>query len=285
MKISVITVCFNAAATIGDALRSVAAQDWPAVEHIIVDGASTDETLKIVAQNQHDSMRVASEPDKGLYDAMNKGVSLSSGDLIGFLNADDFFCRADALSLIARRASEQPCDAVSGAVAIVKPDDVFHVTRAYSATSFRPRMLRFGHALPHPGFYARRSVFERIGAFNLEFRLAADFEWMVRFFLVHGLRAATLPNTIVGMREGGLTTAGFGANVRSNKEMDRALRRNGFSSHELLIWAKYSLKTLQWLAPANEYPPPDPASLLSLFGSSDPVTAGACPQLGDSQEV
>jgi glycosyltransferase involved in cell wall biosynthesis len=262
MKISVVTVSYNAASTISDTLKSVAAQNWPEIEHIVVDGASSDDTLSIVAKNSHPSLRIISEPDKGLYDAMNKGVVAATGDIVGFLNADDFYCRTDALSLIARAASSSHCNAVSAAIAIVRRDNISRPVRAYEAISFRPWMLRFGHMPPHPGFFARKSVFDSVGPFDTRYRIGADFDWMVRFFLAHQQTATALRETIVGMRQGGVSTAGIGSHARINKEAHIALRGHGYWSSELLIWAKYAAKTWQWVIPANFYPPSEELSLL-----------------------
>ncbi|MFZ4688446.1 MAG: glycosyltransferase family 2 protein [Polymorphobacter sp.] len=256
MKISVITVAYNAAATIADTCASVAAQDYPEIEHIIIDGGSSDATAAIVAANARAGHVFVSEPDKGLYDAMNKGVARATGDLIGFLNADDFFCRTDAVSLIAAAAADPSADAVSGAVAIVAADDVSRLSRAYPPTPFAPWMLRLAHMPPHPGFYTRRSAMARVGGFDPAIRIGADFDWMVRFFAVERLRACPIPETLVTLREGGLSNQGFASRTAISREALATLSRHKLLSFAPLVWAKYPVKALQFVVPPRGWPAP-----------------------------
>ncbi len=258
MKISVITVAYNAAVTIGDTCASVAAQTGAEVEHIIVDGGSTDATAAVVAATAKPGHRFVSERDDGLYDAMNKGVALASGDLIGFLNADDFFCRTDATALIARTAAASPLDAaVSGAVAIVRAGDPSKLTRAYPPTPFAPWMLRFAHMPPHPGFYVRRQAMTKVGPFDPAIRIGADFDWMIRFFARHRLTAAPLPQTLVTLRDGGLSNQGFASRREINAQALASLRRHGLAALPPLVWAKYLAKAAQFVIPPVEWPAPE----------------------------
>jgi glycosyltransferase involved in cell wall biosynthesis len=257
MKISVITVAWNAGATIGGACASVAAQDYPELEHIIIDGGSKDDTAAAVAAHARPGHVFVSEPDKGLYDAMNKGLARATGDLIGFLNADDFFCRTDAMSIVARAAAAAPrADAISGGVAIVAEDDVTRLTRAYPAAPFSPWMLRLAHMPPHPGFYARRSAFDRVGGFDPAIRIGADFDWMVRFFAVNGLVAQPIPETLVTLREGGLSNQGLASRAAISREALATLKRHQLLSLTPLVWAKYPVKALQYVVPAKGWPAP-----------------------------
>lgn len=247
MKISVVTVAYNAAATIEDTIRSVAAQDWPDYEHIIIDGASKDETLARVEALEHAKLRVISEPDRGLYDAMNKGLHLASGDLIGFLNADDFYCRTDALRLIAGAAARTKREAVSAGVVVVDPDRIARVVRHYAARGFRPWMARLGHMPPHPGFFVRREAAEVVGLFETEFRTASDFDWMVRFFLVHKMSVILLSDTVTAMRAGGQSQRLPGIRL-ALRESAASLNRHGFPLGSRCLWAKYVLKAPSFLA-------------------------------------
>jgi glycosyltransferase involved in cell wall biosynthesis len=257
MKISVITVAWNAGATIGEACASVAAQDWPDVEHIIIDGGSADGTAAAVAANARPGHIFVSEPDKGLYDAMNKGVARASGDLIGFLNADDFYCRTDALRLVAQAALADPeAAAIAGAVAIVRADNAAQLTRAYPPKPFSPWMLRLAHMPPHPGFYTRRAAMARVGGFDPGIRIGADFDWMVRFFAIERLRAATIPETLVTLREGGLSNQGLASRTAIAAEALATLGRHGLLSLAPLVWAKYPVKALQYVVPAHGWPAP-----------------------------
>ncbi len=263
MKISVVTVAYNAAATIGDTLRSVAAQSFSKggvdVEHIVIDGGSTDGTAAIVAAHARPGTIFVSEPDKGLYDAMNKGRARATGDLVGYLNADDFFCRIDAAQLIAAAATANPgAAAISGSVAIVAARDPSKLRRAYPAAPFAPWMLRFGHMPPHPGFYTRTAAFDRIGGFDPTIRTGADFEWMLRFFIRERLAAETIPETLVTLRDGGITNDGFGSRRRINAEALASLRRAGIASSAPLIWSKYLAKAAQLVVRPRGWPAPLP---------------------------
>lgn len=257
MKITVITVAYNAAKTIADTCASVAAQTHPDIEHIIIDGGSSDDTAAIVAANARPGHVFVSEPDNGLYDAMNKGIARATGDLIGFLNADDFFCRTDATALIAAAATANPAaDAVCGAVAIVAADDVTILRRAYPSKSFAPWMLRFGHMPPHPGFYARRDAMAAIGSFDSTLRICADFDWMLRFFHVNRLAMTAVTPTLVTMRDGGVSSQGWASRRLLNSEIVAALRRRGIASASALVWSKYLAKSGQIVSRPQCWPAP-----------------------------
>jgi glycosyltransferase involved in cell wall biosynthesis len=246
MKISVITVLHNARNTISDTIASVRSQDYPDFEHILIDGASTDGSIAQIYRSRHDKLVLVSEPDAGIYDAMNKGASIATGDLIGFLNADDYFCRTDSLSIIGRTAAQNPRSAaVSAAVTIVDAVRPNRHLRAYSATSFRRWMLRFGHMPPHPGFYVRRSMFQAVGPFSTEYKIASDFEWMVRFYLTEKLAAVSIPETLVAMRTGGTSTRGLQSMRIINAEAFRALSSHRIRTSAPLIWSKYLAKVGQ----------------------------------------
>lgn len=257
LKVSIITVAYNAASTIGDTLRSVAAQSYGNIEHLVIDGASTDHTAALVAAHARPGTIFTSKPDAGLYDAMNKGLAAATGDLIGFLNADDFYCRTDAVELLVRAATENPnAAAVSGAVVIVRADHVEHRTRAYPPQPFQPWMLRFGHMPPHPAFYARRTEFEALGGFDPLLQIGADFEWMIRFFHDHRLTAAPVHQTLVTQRDGGISNSGFASRRKINDEALASLRRHGIATLTPIIWSKYALKALQYIARPKQWPAP-----------------------------
>lgn len=253
MKISVVTVCYNSETTIRDTLASVAAQDWADVEHIVIDGGSTDNTLAIVRTFEHDRMRIVSEPDKGFYDAMNKGLRLASGGAIGFLNSDDFFCRGDAIRLLAERLQETGADAVVANVAVVRPGDPAKVSRYYSVGNYRRWMMRFGHMPPHPTLYIRRDMFDRIGEFDDSYAIAGDFDLIVRLLLIEKARLAKLPITLVGFRAGGASTRDFEAKVKMNREILHSLRRHGYRTSLARLYARYAIKAFQYLARPRDY--------------------------------
>jgi glycosyltransferase involved in cell wall biosynthesis len=254
MKLTVVTVAYNAAATIEHTVRSVAAQDWPDYEHLVIDGGSTDDTVARALRHAHPRLRLVSEPDKGLYDAMNKGLRAARGDLIGFLNADDFYCRTDALTQVARRGETSNREAVCGDIVIVDAEDPQKVLRRYPVRGFRPWMLRLGHMPPHPGFFVRRRAVEEVGEFDLSYKTAADLDWMIRFFLVHGLTVEAIAPTITAMRAGGQSQSVRGM-LLSRRESSHSLQRHGFGAGWL--WTRYLLKAPGFLARGEAVPAPE----------------------------
>lgn len=203
MKISIITVAFNAAPTIADALISVATQTHPEIEHIVVDGASKDGTQAVVARNSSRVTKFVSEPDHGIYDAMNKGIGLATGEVVGFINADDFYADDTVLTRVAAAFSDPAVDACFADLLYVDQHDSRRIVRYWKSCAYRPGMFERGWVPPHPTFFARRSVYEKLGGFNLDFPLAADMELMLRFLAVHKIRSVYLPETLIKMRMGG----------------------------------------------------------------------------------
>ncbi len=242
MKLSVVTVCLNAEATIADTLRSVARQTGVEVEHVVVDGGSTDGTLEIVGKFPHVA-KLVSGPDKGIYDAMNKGLALATGDAVGFLNADDFFVRTDALRHLADALALAPV--VFGDLVVVDPARPGRVRRYYSSRGFRTWMLRMGHMPPHPTVYVRRALLAQSGPFDDSFRIAGDFDLVTRLLLVHRASWVRVPNVLVAFRDGGASTRDMSAKIRMNREIHRSLSTNGLSWGRLALWARYPFKAWQ----------------------------------------
>lgn len=225
IKISVITVCYNSADTITDALRSVASQSWPHVEHIVIDGASTDGTLALIDQHRARLACVVCEPDDGIYDAMNKGLRLATGDLVGFLNADDVLASSDTLAAVARAAQQAPdADAVYGDLRYVSKHRPGEVFRHWRSEPFQPSSLSCGWMPPHPTLYVRRSVMESLGGFDTSFRIAADYEFVLRLFRRPGRGYVYLPQVLVSMRTGGASNRSLRALLRKSREDYRAMR-------------------------------------------------------------
>lgn len=246
MKISVITVCYNAEATIASTLSSVAAQQDAEVEHIVIDGGSRDGTMAVVARYPHVDV-VVSEPDRGIYDAMNKGIARATGDAIGFLNADDYFCRDNALDLIGQHL--QSADVVMGDLVIIDSGSG-RPRRFYSSRAFSPWMLRFGYMPPHPTIYAKREVFDRLGGFNSDFRIAGDFDFVARLmFGEKGVRWQRVPHTLVAFRTGGASTRNLSAKLQMNREILRSLRDLQRSWGMTALYARYPFKVLQMVLP------------------------------------
>ncbi|WP_420194191.1 glycosyltransferase family 2 protein [Marinobacter sp. GH_1] len=246
MKVSVITVCFNSAETIEGTLAAVSSQTYPDTEHVIVDGGSTDGTVDKVRTRVRESDVLVSEPDEGLYDAMNKGVARATGDIVGILNSDDFYESEDVISSVVRVFAENPdVDVVFGDVVFVAPEDLLRVTRYYGAEHFRPWKLRFGWMPPHPATFVRKSAYERVGEYRLDMRIAADYDMFVRWLLVAGLKWMYLDKVLVRMRAGGVSTSGVRSSIRLNREIVRACRDNGIYTNLLFVLSKIPFKLLE----------------------------------------
>jgi glycosyltransferase involved in cell wall biosynthesis len=225
-SISVVTVCLNAERTIGKTIESVAAQDWPEFEHIIVDGGSRDGTAKLAESLGHDRLRFVSERDDGIYDAMNKGLQLARGDYVGFLNADDFLAAPDALRVIAGEA-ERGADCIMGDTCLVDAD--CRPTRyIYSARGFRPWWLTIGAMPPHPSFYARRELLLAAGGFDTRYAVAADFDLIARLILKHGARWTVAGRILTCFRQGGLSTQGLGSTLRISADKQGTITSLGY---------------------------------------------------------
>ncbi len=247
MKVTVITVCFNAERTIGDTLASIAEQDWSDVESLVIDGASADNTRKIVEQYVGRRTAMRSEPDHGVYDAMNKGVALASGDVIGFLNADDVYAGPSVLSRVMTIMETEGLDALLGDVGFFRPEDPARTVRRYRSERFTPDRIAWGWMPAHPALFLRRQVYERFGLFRTDYRIAGDFEYCARIFHGKSLAYRSLPETLVRMRVGGISTGGWRSTLLLNREVLRACRENGISTNIFKISSKYPAKLLEFL--------------------------------------
>ncbi|WP_087691083.1 glycosyltransferase family 2 protein [Pandoraea sp. PE-S2R-1] len=246
MKISVITVCYNSARTIEHALRSVADQDFPLVEHIVIDGASKDDTLAIIGKHGQHVAKLVSERDRGIYDAMNKGVTLATGDVICFLNSDDRYVSSDVLSRVADLMSTHNLEALLGDVAFFREEAPDTVIRRFRSDRFTPARLAWGWMPAHPALFLRREVYERVGPFKTDYRIAGDFEFIVRAFGGAQVpRYRHLPEVLVNMMHGGASTGGLKAKITLNREFLRACRENGIETSMLKLLARYPLKLLE----------------------------------------
>ena len=261
MKISLITACFRSVGTLRTALDSVLEQKGVELDYIVVDGGSNDGTVELLKEYEAKfagRMRWISEKDRGMYDAINKGIKMATGDVVGILNADDILASPDTLAHIVDgfnrvervetyRIGER-IDAVYADIRFVKSGGSVEelrkapTLRYCSAAHWRPWMFRFAVMIPHPSFYVRRECFDRLGLYSLDYRICADFELVLRFLGIAKLPAAYLPECVVVMRTGGASTAGWRSNVEINREDLRALRANGIWSCLPLIYLKYLFK-------------------------------------------
>jgi glycosyltransferase involved in cell wall biosynthesis len=232
MKVSIITVCYNADIFISSAIESVLAQSYDEVEFIVIDGGSTDGTVLIIESFGDKVTHFISEPDKGIYDAMNKGIGHASGDIIGFLNADDFYAHGGVLETVARCFAEHPAlEACYSDLMYVDQFDTSRIVRYWQSNPFQPGSFSRGWCPPHPTFFVRRSVYERFGGFDLSYRIAADVELMMRFLEVHKLRVKYVPDVWVKMRMGGTTNKNLRNVWVQNQEVLSALRSHGLPAN------------------------------------------------------
>ncbi len=247
MKISIITVCFNSAATIGETLKSVREQTYPDIEHIVIDGASSDNTLEVIASEGSHVIKVVSEKDEGIYDAMNKGIRFATGNILAFLNADDFYGDTGVLAKVALIMRTEQLDALYGDVEFFRPGRRYIVARRYNSGRFSASKLGWGWMPAHPALFVRKALFERYGVFNTDYRIAGDFEFIARVFQHPELRHRHLQQSLVRMQMGGVSTSGWRATLRINREMMRACRSNGISTNWFKMLARYPLKALEFL--------------------------------------
>ena len=247
--ISIITVCYNSEAHVEHALRSVDEQTWPHREHLVIDGASTDATLRIVDAHRRQWRHVVSEPDRGIYDAMNKGVNLATGDVIGFLNSDDYYAHDQVLAHVEQTFRSGRFEAMFGDVAFFRPEHPERIVRRYRAHHFKPARLAWGWMPPHPALFVRRDVFRRVGPFRTDMRIAGDFDWIVRAFWKAGIYYRHLPEILVHMRTGGVSTAGWRNTLLLNREVIRACRENGLATNWPKVLSKYPAKVLEFVRP------------------------------------
>ncbi len=236
MKITVVTVSYNSAATIADTLTSVAAQTHPDIEHLVLDGASVDGTIEIVRAHGSPHVRLISEPDHGMYDAMNKGIAMASGEIIGFLNSDDYLRDPQVLARIASTFEARDIEACYGDLVYVNPVNG-NVVRYWKSRAFKNGDFAKGWCPAHPTFYARRSVFQRLGGFDLSYRLGSDVELMMRFLERGGIASSYIPGVLVCMRTGGVSNQSWKNILIQNQEIYKALHNNGVPFSPWLFWA------------------------------------------------
>lgn len=246
MKVSIITATYNSELTVRDTLHCVSQQDYPDIEHIIVDGLSADNTLKIVNEFGHVS-KIIAENDKGIYDAMNKGIAASTGDVIGILNSDDIYVSPHVIAGIAKLFSGPDIKTSYADLQYVQQDNLNKIVRTWKSGNFSRRNFYYGWMPPHPTFFVRREVYEKVGLFNIALRSAADYELMLRILVKHEIPTHYIPEVIVKMRSGGMSNASFKSRITANKEDRLAWKLNGLEPHFFTLYAKPIRKISQFL--------------------------------------
>jgi glycosyltransferase involved in cell wall biosynthesis len=245
-KISIITVAYNSSVTIHDTIKSVLAQEHQQIEHIVIDGASQDATPEIVRSYGARIARFISEPDRGIYDAMNKGLALATGDVVGFLNSDDMLFDPGSIAAIAAGFDCPEVDAVYGDIMMVDPVQLLLVRRYWRPGIYQPGAFARGWMAPHPTLYVRRVLLQSSGGFNLDYRLQSDFDLELRLFECMKIRAKYLPRTLVRMRMGGATTGSLRNIIRGNLEAAKSAQRNGFPGGWRFIASKLARRLPQY---------------------------------------
>lgn len=229
MKISIVTACYNSAATIRDTLKTIQMQTHQDIEHIVIDGGSTDGTLEILEQNKQHIAYLTSEPDNGLYDAMNKGIQRATGDVIGLLNSDDLFAHDNVLSQVVNALADDSVDACYGDLVYVNHGNIDQVARYWKSCNYTPELFGKGWVPAHPTFYVRKAVHDQHSIlFNVDYKLAADYDVLLRLFFAHNIKTTYIPDVMVKMRLGGATNKSLKNIVNQNKEIMHILKRHNY---------------------------------------------------------
>lgn len=245
-KVSIITVCFNSEKTIEDTIKSVLGQDYDNVEYIIIDGLSTDNTLKIIDKYKDQISKVVSEKDKGLYDAINKGISLASGEIIANLNSDDFYADEQVISDVVKKMEEHNSDSLYGDLYYVDAEDTNKVVRNWVSGEYKKGVFLKGWMPPHPTFFVRKKIYEKYGSFSLELKSAADYEIMLRFIHKHNCSITYLPRTLIRMRVGGVSNVSLKNRLKANREDKKAWLMNGLKPKPYTLVFKPLSKLVQY---------------------------------------
>ena len=261
MKFSIITATYNSSRTLPDTLESVLAQTYHDLEYIIVDGLSTDGTMDIVRAYEprfEGRLVYISERDKGLYDAMNKGLRMATGDVVGILNSDDFYSTPTAIEHLARALQESGADAVYADIHYARSEALHQCVRYYSSAVFRPGLMRLGLIPAHPTFYCRMACYEQYGYFDTDYRIAADFELLLRFIYIHRISTCYVPADLVTMRTGGASTESWRSRMAGMRDHNRALHSHGYFSCYALLALLYPYKCWEIVTTRFRHPTPLP---------------------------
>lgn len=252
MKVSIITVCYNSVKTLEQTIQSVLGQDYPEIEYIVVDGASKDGTLEIIQKHQSIINKWISEPDRGMYDAMNKGIAMASGDVIGILNSDDVYMNQHVVSDLIAQMQKDHADVVFADLILVDENQPEKILRYYDSGQFHPNRFRFGWMPAHPTVFVKKAIYDEVGLFKTDYQIAADYEMLIRILAIHNASYSYLPQPVVRMRSGGASTAGLSRNWILNTEIVRACKDNGIYSNMLMLllkipaklWGRFAAKSI-----------------------------------------
>jgi glycosyltransferase involved in cell wall biosynthesis len=243
LKISIITVCYNSSKFIRSAIESVLCQTYSDIEYIIIDGGSSDGTLDIISEYKNSIAHVVSETDRGIYDAMNKGIVAATGDIVGILNSDDFYINRFVIEKIVKEFEDKKVDSVFADLVYVEPKNLNKTVRYYDGGNFNPSKFSYGWMPPHPTFFVKRKAYEKYGVFRTDLKIAADFDILIRFLYIHKISYSYIKEVLVKMRTGGASTS-FNSIWINNIETLRVCRDNGIKTNIFKILSKYPAKIL-----------------------------------------
>jgi glycosyltransferase involved in cell wall biosynthesis len=246
VKVSIITICYNSQETLEDTIKSVLAQDYNDIEYIIIDGASKDNTPKIIEKYKNCISHVTSEPDKGIYDAMNKGVEKANGDLVGILNSDDFYANNSVISNIVAAINKNNSDSIYADLVYVDRMNPKKTIRTWRSGEYKHNLFLKGWMPPHPTFFVKKWVYEKYGKYNTSLKSAADYEFMLRVLHKHGISTSYFPETITKMRTGGESNASLNNRLRANSEDRKAWKLNGLKPNLFTLIRKPLSKIKQF---------------------------------------
>lgn len=248
MKVSIITATWNSDKTLRDSIDSVLKQSYKDIEYIIIDGASKDNTINIIKEYEplfNGRLKWISEKDKGIYDAMNKGIRMATGDVVGILNSDDFFTSNDVIEKIVDEFADN-IDAVYGDIHFVNHGNLQKCVRYYSSKIFKRNLMRMGFIPAHPSFYCRKECFEKFGYYKTDYKIAADFDLLLRFIYVNRIRIKYLPVDMVTMRTGGASTDGVKSRIVMMNEHLRSFKENGIRTNRFILSLRYFYKITEY---------------------------------------
>jgi glycosyltransferase involved in cell wall biosynthesis len=246
LSVSIITVSYNSIRTIENTIKSVLSQSYQNIEYIIIDGSSTDGTIELIQSFGKSITKFISQPDNGIYEAINNGIKIATGDIIGILNSDDFFYDNFVIEKVVKEFVDNEIEAVIGDVQFVDSNKISKIVRYYSSKKFNPQRFRFGFMPAHPSFYTRRELFNDLGYYKPEYKIAGDFELLIRFLYTNRIKYKYLEMPFVSMRTGGVSNKSFYSYYILNKEIVRACRENGIRTNYLLVYSKYFSKLFEF---------------------------------------
>lgn len=241
MKVSIITVVRNGKKTIADAIGSVLSQTYEDIEYIVVDGSSTDGTIEIIQSYEDKVTKFLSEPDQNLYDAMNKGITLATGDIVGILNSDDFYIDKFVVEKVVKKFKENNVDCVYADLVFVKPSNLNRTVRYYDSSKFNSSKFAYGWMPAHPTFFVKRNIYKMYGVFRTDLKIAADFDILVRFMFTHRISYSYIPEVLVKMRVGGISTSLSSVWINSREQL-QACKNNNIDTNLFKILSKYFSK-------------------------------------------